>query len=50
MRGWGVPQDYIAAMHWWCLSADNGHDIAMYNIGGLYERGWGTPQDAEAMS
>lgn len=49
--GYGVPKDGERALHWYRISADLGHEIAMFNVGVAYEVGNGVPQDyAEAMS
>lgn len=46
----GVAQDYAEAMKWLRDAADKGNDVAMYNIGVLYEEGLGVAKDpAEAM-
>ena len=38
-------------MRWFLIASDQGDARARYNIGVLYERGWGVQQDyAEAMS
>ena len=38
--GFGVEQDYAAAMEWYEKSADLGNSIAIYNIAYLYENGY----------
>jgi len=46
----GSRQDYAEAMRWYRIAADQGNARANYNIGVLYERGWGVTQDyAETM-
>ena len=43
--GFGVEQDYAAAMEWYEKSADLGNSTAIYNIGYLYYYGFGVEQD-----
>ena len=46
----GSREDYPEAMRWFRMAADQGDARASYNIGVLYERGWGVAQDySEAM-
>ena len=44
-RGRGVPQDYVEAVKWFRLAADQGLDCAQYNLGIMYANGHGVPQD-----
>lgn len=47
-KGYGVAQDYKAAMEWWKKAAEAGSASAMSNIGWLYYNGYGVAQDYEA--
>src|SRR5579864_4502196 len=38
--------DYATAMKLWLPLAEQGHRAAQFNLGVLYERGFGVPQDA----
>jgi TPR repeat protein len=40
-----VTQDYGEAMRWYRKAADQQDALAQYNIGLLYAKGWGVPQD-----
>jgi Sel1 repeat len=49
-KGLGVPQNYVEAMKWYRLAADQGKRSAQYNLGFMYEQGQGVPQNyAEAV-
>jgi TPR repeat protein len=49
MNGWGVPQNYGAALNWLNTAAKQGHPSAYGNLGILYMNGWGVRRDyAEA--
>ena len=47
-NGWGVPQDYRAALKWFSLAAEQGVPIAQYMLGFMYDTGRGVPQDDKA--
>lgn len=48
-RGYGVPQDYTEAVHWFRKSAELGDAVAQKNLGVMYGKGQGVPQShAEA--
>jgi uncharacterized protein len=44
-RGLGVPRDQTQAAAWYSKAADQGHPVAQYNLGVIYERGQGVTQD-----
>ena len=44
-NGQGVAQDYSAAMKWFRMAADQGHEKAQYNLGFMYYQGQGVPQN-----
>lgn len=44
-RGHGVPQDYGAAVPYYMTAAKQGHPIAQFIIGSMYEAGWGVEKD-----
>ena len=44
-NGRGVPQDYVQAVSWYRLAADQGNAAGQRNLGFLYEQGQGVPQD-----
>ncbi len=45
----GVAQDYAEAVRWYQLAAAQGHAVAQFNLGVMFERGVGVAQDnAEA--
>jgi TPR repeat protein len=49
-NGEGVSQDYVEAMKWYRLAADQGYAKAQYKLGVMYQNGEGVSQDyAEAM-
>ena len=43
--GIGVPQDYVEALKWYRLAANQGNAIAQFDLGFMYENGHGVPQD-----
>ena len=48
-KGWGVPQDYANALHWYHQAAEQGDSVAQNNLGTLYRDGQGVEKDeAEA--
>jgi TPR repeat protein len=44
-NGRGVPQDYMTAVKWWTLAAEQGYADAQSNLGVMYTDGTGVPQD-----
>ena len=44
-QGLGVSQDYSEAVRWFRLSADQGYDVAQFNLGLMYAQGDGVKQD-----
>jgi len=44
-RGDGVGQDYKAAVKWYKLAAEQGYDLAQFNLGLMYINGHGVAQD-----
>jgi TPR repeat protein len=44
-NGEGVQQDYVEAVQWYRLAADQGHAKAQCNLGGMYDQGRGVRQD-----
>ncbi|MDA0313547.1 MAG: tetratricopeptide repeat protein [Gemmatimonadetes bacterium] len=44
-NGEGVPQDYVEAVRWYRLAAEQGFAAAQLNLGVMYDRGRGVPQD-----
>jgi len=44
-KGQGVPQDYIKAVKWYRLSADQSEPFAQFSLGLMYFEGHGVPQD-----
>ena len=40
-HGRGVPQDYVAAVHWYTCAAEQGHATAQYLLGLMYDKGHG---------
>jgi TPR repeat protein len=44
-NGRGVPQDYVEAVKWTRMAADQGHAPAQCNLGVMYENGRGVRQD-----
>lgn len=45
--GKGVSQDYVEAMRWYRMAADQGDSSAQNHIGSLYRNGWGITQDVQ---
>src|SRR5437899_8633412 len=45
MEGWGVKQDYSAALEWYRKAANNGDARGQYNLGRMYDNGWGVQKD-----
>ena len=45
LNGQGVPQDFVQAVKWYRLAADQGYASAQYNLGYMYSNGQGVPQD-----
>ena len=45
MNGWGVSQNYGAALNWLNAAAKQGHPSAYANLGILYMNGWGVRRD-----
>ena len=43
--GEGVPQDFLEAVRWHRLAADQGHTTAQFGLGAAYFVGEGVPQD-----
>ena len=43
--GEGVDQDYVAAVKWYRLSAEQGDSTSQYNLGVMYDLGEGVAQD-----
>lgn len=44
-NGEGVKQDYVEAMRWYKLAAEQGFYLAQYDIGEMYYSGKGVQQD-----
>jgi TPR repeat protein len=42
--GRGVPQNYLAAVHWYQCAAEQGDANGQYLLGLMYEKGHGVPQ------
>jgi len=48
--GEGVPKDFVEAMKWYRLAAEQEYEYAQFNLGDMYYEGEGVPQDfVEAM-
>ena len=45
LNGAGVPQDYVEAVRWYRLAAEQGLAGAQYNLGNLYRDGYGVLED-----
>src|SRR5262245_31279809 len=43
-HGRGVPQDYVAAAHWYSFAAAQGDPTEQYLLGLMYDRGHGVPR------
>jgi TPR repeat protein len=49
-NGQGVAQDYAEAVRLYSLAAAQGHAVAQFNLGYMFEKGQGVAQDrAEAI-
>ena len=44
-RGLGAPQDYGCAVTHYQIAAKQGHPVAQYLMGSMYEAGWGITRD-----
>jgi len=44
-RGVGAPQDYGAALPYYRVAARQGHPVAQYLLGSMFEAGWGVDRD-----
>mgnify|MGYP001440917094 CR=1 FL=1 len=44
-NGDGVPQDYVEAVRWYRLAAEQGYANAQYNVGIMYADGDGVAED-----
>lgn len=44
-RGLGAAQDYGRAVKHYLIAAEQGHPVAQYLIGSMYEAGWGITRD-----
>ena len=44
-EGPGVPQDYVEAVKWYTLAAEQGDLISQFKLGVMYAQGQGVPQD-----
>ena len=44
-HGHGVEQDYVEALKWYGLAAEQGYEPAQVNLGVMYANGQGVPQD-----
>jgi uncharacterized protein len=44
-KGKGVTQNYVEAVKWYGLAADQGHPGAQLNLGIMYKNGRGVPKD-----
>ncbi|MBP0118666.1 MAG: sel1 repeat family protein, partial [Candidatus Nitrotoga sp.] len=44
-NGQGVPQDFKEAVKWYRLAAEQGHALAQFNLGGVYDKGRGVAKD-----
>ena len=40
-----MPQDYKTAVQWFRRAAEQGHAMAQFNLGLMYDKGEGVPQD-----
>jgi TPR repeat protein len=40
-----VPQDYAEAVKWYRKAADQGNAVAQYDLGVMYDKGQGVPQN-----
>ena len=46
-QGWGVERDYARARHWYERAIEQDLGSAFYNLGQLYEYGFGVNQDED---
>ena len=44
-QGEGVPKDSVKAVEWFRKAAEQGYDLAQYNLGVMYANGEGVPYD-----
>ena len=44
-NGEGVPKDFVEAVKWYRLAAEQGVAYAQYNLGYMYSSGEGVPKD-----
>ena len=44
-QGEGTPRDYVEAAKWYRQAAEQGHQLAQYNLGYMYEKGQGVLAD-----
>jgi TPR repeat protein len=42
--GLAVPQDYVLARKWFTRAAHDGYGTAQFDLGRLWEKGWGGPK------
>ena len=42
-EGQGVQQDFGTALRWYQMAADQGYALAQYNLGKIYQSGFGVP-------
>ncbi len=47
-NGWGVTQDYGAALRWYRKAAKQDYSTAQVNLGTMYKNGWGVTQNYAA--
>lgn len=47
LNGWGVTQNYVAALEMYRLAASQGFPDAQFSLGVLYSKGQGIPKDYE---
>ena len=44
-NGRGLPQNYVAASHWYRAASEQGVPVAQFMLGMMYDKGLGVPQD-----
>jgi hypothetical protein len=44
-NGRGLPQNYVAAAHWYRAASEQGVPVAQFMLGLMYDKGHGLPQD-----
>ena len=44
-HGRGVPHDYAEALGWYKKAAEQGHPVAQYLLGSMYQEGWAGDYD-----